>query len=282
MPASVPGDLISSPNSVCPYGLEMSLRSSAPPRCGPRYRPVQVNGTAGAGRGADARGGPSAAAVPATKSSASTAPARRKTIDSSGRLRARGAHPLARGDRASVSSRRSSDGIVAAYIPDTAARDCPITLIYPLHDIAASPRDRDPVHDRSQIAAAKAGSAFAAPLWVPCSQDHDAGEERPKTHAMTDLSIRTMRPDEIAIAVDWAAAEGWNPGLADAACFATVDPGRLPDRRARRRAGRDHLLRQLRRALRLPRLLHRAARTCAAAATACASGTRPSRTRARA
>jgi ribosomal protein S18 acetylase RimI-like enzyme len=32
-----------------------------------------------------------------------------------------------------------------------------------------------------------------------------------------------MRPDEIAIAVDWAAAEGWNPGLADAACFATVD-----------------------------------------------------------
>jgi GNAT acetyltransferase-like protein/acetyltransferase (GNAT) family protein len=42
---------------------------------------------------------------------------------------------------------------------------------------------------------------------------------------MTTLRIRTMRPDEIAIAVDWAAAEGWNPGLADAACFATVDPG---------------------------------------------------------
>jgi hypothetical protein len=41
---------------------------------------------------------------------------------------------------------------------------------------------------------------------------------------MSDLRIRTMRPDEISIAVDWAAAEGWNPGLADAACFATVDP----------------------------------------------------------
>jgi GNAT superfamily N-acetyltransferase len=40
---------------------------------------------------------------------------------------------------------------------------------------------------------------------------------------MSDLRIRTMRPDEISIAVDWAAAEGWNPGLADAACFATVD-----------------------------------------------------------
>jgi len=33
-----------------------------------------------------------------------------------------------------------------------------------------------------------------------------------------------MRPDEIAIAADWAAVEGWNPGVADAACFATVDP----------------------------------------------------------
>ena len=42
---------------------------------------------------------------------------------------------------------------------------------------------------------------------------------------MQELRIRTMRPDEIAIAVDWAAAEGWNPGLADAACFATVDAG---------------------------------------------------------
>jgi GNAT superfamily N-acetyltransferase len=42
---------------------------------------------------------------------------------------------------------------------------------------------------------------------------------------MSELRIRPMRPDEIPIAVDWAAAEGWNPGLADAVCFATVDPG---------------------------------------------------------
>jgi GNAT superfamily N-acetyltransferase len=33
-----------------------------------------------------------------------------------------------------------------------------------------------------------------------------------------------MRSDEISIALDWAAAEGWNPGLADGACFAVVDP----------------------------------------------------------
>jgi GNAT superfamily N-acetyltransferase len=41
---------------------------------------------------------------------------------------------------------------------------------------------------------------------------------------MTDLPVRTMRPDEVSIAVDWAAAEGWNPGLADEACFAVADP----------------------------------------------------------
>ena len=33
-----------------------------------------------------------------------------------------------------------------------------------------------------------------------------------------------MRPDEVSIAVNWAAAEGWNPGLADDACFAVPDP----------------------------------------------------------
>jgi len=44
-------------------------------------------------------------------------------------------------------------------------------------------------------------------------------------HSESDgLCIRPMRLDEIALAIDWAAAEGWNPGLADAACFATVDP----------------------------------------------------------
>ena len=38
------------------------------------------------------------------------------------------------------------------------------------------------------------------------------------------LTIRVMDRSEISIAADWAAAEGWNPGLDDAACFATVDP----------------------------------------------------------
>ncbi|MGY8711039.1 GNAT family N-acetyltransferase [Bradyrhizobium sp. 18BD] len=40
---------------------------------------------------------------------------------------------------------------------------------------------------------------------------------------MSDLQIRNLRPEEISLAVDWAAAEGWNPGLRDAACFAIPD-----------------------------------------------------------
>ncbi|MBP0465482.1 GNAT family N-acetyltransferase [Roseomonas sp. PWR1] len=33
-----------------------------------------------------------------------------------------------------------------------------------------------------------------------------------------------MRREEIPLALDWAAAEGWNPGLADADCFSAADP----------------------------------------------------------
>ena len=36
--------------------------------------------------------------------------------------------------------------------------------------------------------------------------------------------VRTMPPEEVTLAVDWAAAEGWNPGLTDASCFAAAAP----------------------------------------------------------
>ncbi|GAB6261271.1 GNAT family N-acetyltransferase [Photobacterium sp. R1] len=38
------------------------------------------------------------------------------------------------------------------------------------------------------------------------------------------LTIRPMKTDEAEIAVEWAAQEGWNPGLNDAACYAKADP----------------------------------------------------------
>ena len=39
-----------------------------------------------------------------------------------------------------------------------------------------------------------------------------------------DLSIRTLSLDEVALLVDWAAEEGWNPGLHDAPLFQAADP----------------------------------------------------------
>ena len=52
---------------------------------------------------------------------------------------------------------------------------------------------------------------------------HWPSKEGKRSAMRHELRIRAMAPDEIAVAADWAAAEGWNPGLGDAACFATVD-----------------------------------------------------------
>ncbi|HXD42430.1 MAG TPA: GNAT family N-acetyltransferase [Ramlibacter sp.] len=39
-----------------------------------------------------------------------------------------------------------------------------------------------------------------------------------------DYRIRPMTREEVGLAIDWAAAEGWNPGLNDAPCFYAADP----------------------------------------------------------
>jgi hypothetical protein len=39
------------------------------------------------------------------------------------------------------------------------------------------------------------------------------------------VAVRPMRPAELAIAIDLAAGEGWNPGLHDAEIFRAADPG---------------------------------------------------------
>ena len=47
-----------------------------------------------------------------------------------------------------------------------------------------------------------------------------------RTHVHADgFHFRTMKRGEVDLAVDWAASEGWNPGLDDAACFHAADPG---------------------------------------------------------
>lgn len=40
----------------------------------------------------------------------------------------------------------------------------------------------------------------------------------------SSLVIRPMTKDEVNLAVDWAAEEGWNPGLYDGRCFWAADP----------------------------------------------------------
>ena len=44
------------------------------------------------------------------------------------------------------------------------------------------------------------------------------------TGPAADLVIKTASRSELDLAIDWAAQEGWNPGLADAACFHAADP----------------------------------------------------------
>ncbi|MCP5351826.1 MAG: GNAT family N-acetyltransferase [Chromatiales bacterium] len=39
-----------------------------------------------------------------------------------------------------------------------------------------------------------------------------------------DYVVRTMTRAEVDLAVEWAAREGWNPGLSDAACYYAADP----------------------------------------------------------
>jgi GNAT superfamily N-acetyltransferase len=39
-----------------------------------------------------------------------------------------------------------------------------------------------------------------------------------------DYRIERMSLAEVGVAIDWAAREGWNPGLNDAACFYVIDP----------------------------------------------------------
>ena len=40
-----------------------------------------------------------------------------------------------------------------------------------------------------------------------------------------ELMIGEADVDDVATMLDWAAQEVWNPGLADAHCFRTADPG---------------------------------------------------------
>jgi GNAT superfamily N-acetyltransferase len=44
------------------------------------------------------------------------------------------------------------------------------------------------------------------------------------TKMVNPLKIRQMKPQDLQLALNWAAAEGWNPGLHDATAFYAADP----------------------------------------------------------
>jgi GNAT superfamily N-acetyltransferase len=41
---------------------------------------------------------------------------------------------------------------------------------------------------------------------------------------MTTFRVTHLQGDQLLLVIDWAAAEGWDPGLHDAPCFAAADP----------------------------------------------------------
>ena len=45
-----------------------------------------------------------------------------------------------------------------------------------------------------------------------------------RSTSKSGLEIRAMTRDEVPIAVDWAAEEGWNPGINDGDVFYHADP----------------------------------------------------------
>ena len=46
----------------------------------------------------------------------------------------------------------------------------------------------------------------------------------PSSDNATGYTVRRMARGEVDLALEWAAAEGWNPGLHDAQCFHAADP----------------------------------------------------------
>src|SRR5262245_13784246 len=60
---------------------------------------------------------------------------------------------------------------------------------------------------------------------ICCRSRRRAGAAGRAQQCRMDCTIRTLAPHEIERVIDFAAAEGWNPGLHDAACFHAADAG---------------------------------------------------------
>ena len=65
---------------------------------------------------------------------------------------------------------------------------------------------------------------LAATLWDKVEERFASRIQAPHSMTSDAFQIRAMAAAEVPLALDWAAAKGWNPGLADATAFASVDP----------------------------------------------------------
>ncbi len=83
-----------------------------------------------------------------------------------------------------------------------------------------TPLDMDPLRD-STVGSVLAEADGPYILWL----DQRGPAKPDMTQVAPDqLTIRVMTRHDLDLAIDWAAAEGWNPGLKDAGCFQASDP----------------------------------------------------------
>lgn len=76
-----------------------------------------------------------------------------------------------------------------------------------------------------------------------------------------DMHIRRMTRDELDTLIEWAAREGWNPGLDDAEAFWNADPDGFVAAELNGEMNRRRLDRRVRQALRFHGLFHCASRS---------------------
>jgi hypothetical protein len=53
----------------------------------------------------------------------------------------------------------------------------------------------------------------------------EQSSRRGGTSFMSDARVERMTRDDLALALEWAAKEGWNPGVGDVEAFLAADPG---------------------------------------------------------
>ena len=70
----------------------------------------------------------------------------------------------------------------------------------------------------------QSGRRFAGALDTADADDDPYSDFPEMTTTTPQYQIRGMTRNEVDTAIEWAAVEGWNPGLHDATCFFATDP----------------------------------------------------------